>query len=516
MPSKVATPVGYGLMVGLILLLMGWGWAQQPQTGGTLRVAFESDVPGMDPHTSLGVQVQVLIPSLFNTLVTIDEHLDVVPDLASSWEVQDGGKVYLFHLHKGVKFHDGTDCDAAAVKWNFDRLLNPEEKVLTAPFFTMIESVEPLDAQTLKITLQYPTETFLRALANYRKGFPIISPTAYKTWGKQDLPRHPTGTGPFKLAKWEQNALILLERHEQYFKPGLPYLEKIEFRIMKDGVTRAAALRAGEVDFVNLAPIEHVERLTKDPKVNVLRGPETATIFLVANHGRQPFDDVRVRRATIGHGIDRQVIAKSALLGLVPPLLSFVPQGTLGHKDFLELYPYNPDRAKALLKEVGFDARNPLKFSLMTHGANPVLPTIATIIKTQLATSEVEVNVEVLDRPVFLKRLREHDFDQTLTIGSHFVDPYARAYLMETTGGSLNIPNHRDTHVDALINKLRRSTDRDEFLRLSQELQAYDAEQLIYPSVAADPYVQAARDDVKGYVFMRGLKVNFETVWFDR
>ena len=158
--------------------------AQQPKPGGTLKIAFESDVPGMDPHTSLGVQVQVLIPSLFNTLVTIDENLEVVPDLASSWEVKDGGKTYIFHLHKGVKFHDGTDCDAAAVKWNFDRMLNPEEKVLTAPFFTMIEAVEPVDAQTLKITLQYPTETFLRALANYRKGFPIISPYRLQDLGQ--------------------------------------------------------------------------------------------------------------------------------------------------------------------------------------------------------------------------------------------------------------------------------------------------------------------------------------------
>lgn len=510
--------VGRTLFLSLVTLLVVTGLAtpQQPKPGGTLKIAFESDVPGMDPHTSLGVQVQVLIPILFNTLVTIDEHLEVAPDLASAWEVKDGGKTYIFHLHKGVKFHDGTDCDAAAVKWNFDRLLNPEEKVLTASFFTMVESVEPLDVHTLKIRLQYPTETFLRALANYRKGFPILSPTAYKTWGKQDLPSHPVGTGPFKLAKWEQNSLILLERNPHYFKPGLPYLDRIEFRIMKDGVTRATALRTGEVDFVNLVPTEHVERLAKDPKVRVLRGPPTATIFLVANHGRKPFDDVRVRRATIGYGIDRHLIAKSALLGLAPPLLSFVPQGTLGHKDFLELYPYSPDQAKALLQEAGFDERHPLKYTLMTHSANPVLPTIATIIKTQLAHSGVQVTVEVLDRPVFLKRIREHDLDQTLTIGSHFVDPYARAYLMETTGGSLNIPNHSDTHVDALINRLRRTADREEFLKVGYELQAYDAERLIYPSVAGDPFVQAARDYVEGYVFMRGLKVSFENTWLKK
>jgi peptide/nickel transport system substrate-binding protein len=142
----------------------------------------------------------------------------------------------------------------------------------------------------------------------------------------------------------------------------------------------------------------------------------------------------------------------------------------LGHKDFLELYPYNPDRAKALLKEAGFDERNPLKYTLITHAANPVLPTIATIIKTQLAASGVEVNVEVLDRPVFLKRLQTHDHDQLLTIGSHFVDPYARAYLMESMAGSLNTPNHSDTHVDALIDKLRRAIDRETFFNVWRSL----------------------------------------------
>ena len=106
--------IGRSLLFSLVTLMVfsGIAAAQQPKHGGTLRIAFESDVPGMDPHTSLGVQVQVLIPSLFNTLVTIDENLEVIPDLASSWEVKDDGKTYVFHLHKGVKFHDGTDFDA--------------------------------------------------------------------------------------------------------------------------------------------------------------------------------------------------------------------------------------------------------------------------------------------------------------------------------------------------------------------------------------------------------------------
>src|SRR4029453_19437116 len=108
----------------------------------------------------------------------------------------------------------------------------------------------------------------------------------------------------------------------------------------------------------------------------------------------------------------------------------------------------------------------------------------------QVAENGAQVNVEVLHRPVFLKRLQTHDHDQLLTIGSHFVDPYARAYLMESTGGSLNTPNHSDTHVDALIDKLRRSTDREGVLKVGYELQAYAAGALTYLSVVGVPLVQ--------------------------
>lgn len=114
---------------------------------------------------------------------------------------------------------------------------------------------------------------------------------------------------------------------------------------------------------------------------------------------------MRVRLALGGYGIDRQVIAKTALLGLGQPLWSFIPPGSKDHLDFAEEYPYQPQKARALLKEAGFDARNPLKYTIMTHSAAPSLPTIATIIKTQLAHIGVEVTIEILDRPIFLKRL---------------------------------------------------------------------------------------------------------------
>src|SRR5918996_1561871 len=445
----------------LCLAVVGMVFAAEPQRGGTLRIAYEADITGMDPHTSLGIQAMYVEQNLFNTLVTIDENAEYVPDLAESWEVKEDGRVYIFHLRQGVKFHDGTDFNAEAVKWNFDRLLNPEEQVITASYFKpIVESVSVIDRHTLQIALKYPTNTLLPALAVYRVGFMIISPESYKKWGKQDVAHHPAGTGPFKFVRWEQNRIIELERNPDYFKKGLPYLDRLEFRIMKDGVTRATALRAGEVDFVNEVPLEHAERLAKDPKIGVFRGMDAAKIYMPLNAQRKPFDDLRVRQALAGYGIDRKAIAKIAFLGYAEPLVGVIPPGTRGHGDISEMYPYNPQKAKALLKEAGFTENNPLEYSIMTHGAYPPLPTVATIMKTQLESlGMVKVNVEVIDRPIFLKRIREHDMDQVVNMALPFIDLNARSYPLEAGAGSLNQANHTDMHVDESFEKWRQTVD---------------------------------------------------------
>jgi len=504
------------LLVLLIVLgLVGVTTAQQPKYGGTLRVAWEQDVTGFDPHSSPGLQVQYIAGNLFNSLVTIDAHLNYVPELAESWEVQDNGKVYVFRLHKGVKFHDGTDFDAAAVAWNFERITDPEEKAFARPFFEIIEAVEPLDAHTVKFTLKYPTQMFLPTLAVHRVGFLIKSPTSYQKWGRQEAHLHPAGTGPFKLVKWEPNQIIVFEKNPDYFKKGLPYLDRIEFKIIKDGITRATALRTGEVDFVNYVPKEMVERLSKDAKVQVLRGPDTQNVNISFNNGKKPFDDVRVRLALGGYGIDRQVIAKTALLGLGKPLWSFIPPGAKDHIDFADEFPYNPQKAKALLKEAGFDEKNPLKYTITTHGAEPSLPTIATIIKTQLTQVGVEVTIEVIDRPVFLRRLTtDRDWDQIVNLTGSSLDAYSRSFVLDTRG--VNPFNHTDTRLDALWDQLKQAPTQEEVSRLNYEVQRHLMRNMIAISATTLPFIQAARDYVQGYVFERGFKLRFATTWLDK
>jgi peptide/nickel transport system substrate-binding protein len=503
------------IAVAAVLMLMGSTEAQQPKSGGTLRVAWEQDVTGFDPHWSAGLQVQYLSGNLFNSLVSIDEDLNYIPELAESWEVQEDGKVYVFRLKKGVKFHDGTDFDAAAVAWNFERIMDKEEKAFARPFFEVVEAVEPLDAHTVKFILKNPTQTFIPTLGIYRVGFLIKSPATYKTWGRQDAHLHPSGTGAFKLAKWEPNQIIVLEKNPDYFKKGLPYLDRIEFKIMKDGITRATALRAGEVDFLNYAPKEMVERLIKDPKIQVFQGPDTQSVNISFNNSKKPFDDARVRQALGGYGLDRQAIAKTAMIGLGKALWSFVPPGGKDHLDFGEQFPYNPEKAKALLKEAGFDEHNPLKYTIMTHGAEPSLPTVATIIKTQVARLGVEATVEVIDRPIFLKRLTtDRDWDQFVNFTLSSLDAYSRSFVLDSRG--TNQVNHKDPQIDELWDQLKQAPTPEEFSRLSQEVQRYIVGNMVQMSASTLPFIQAARDYVKGYVFLRGFKIRFETTWLDK
>jgi peptide/nickel transport system substrate-binding protein len=222
-----------------------------------------------------------------------------------------------------------------------------------------------------------------------------------------------------------------------------------------------------------------------------------------------------VRQALGGYGIDRQAIAKVAMLGLGKALWSFVPPGGKDHIDFEEQFPYNPEKAKALLKEAGFGDKNPLKYTIMTHGAEPSLPTVATVIKTQMAQIGVEVTIEVLDRPVFLRRLTtDRDWDQFVNFTLASLDANTRSYLLHSQLGT-NQVNHKDPKIDALWDQLLRAPTPEEWSRLSHEVQRYIVGNMVQMSATTLPFMQAARDYVKGYVFERGFKIRFETTWLD-
>jgi ABC-type transport system substrate-binding protein len=186
--------------------------------------------------------------------------------------------------------------------------------------------------------------------------------------------------------------------------------------------------------------------------------------------------------------------------------------------DFGEQFPYDPEKAKALLKEAGFDQKNPLRYAIITHGAEAALPTIATITKTQYTKLGVEVTVDVIDRPIFLRRLtRDRDWEQTVNLTGAALDPYTIARAIDTRAGN-NTINHDDTQVDVLIDRMRmKETGTEEaFLQAGYDFQGYIAEHMMTTSVIALPFPQAARASVKGYEHLHGFKIRFETTWLDK
>jgi ABC-type transport system substrate-binding protein len=506
------------LVIVFALLVLGTigAWAGEARRGGTLRIGYFQDMTGLDPHTQIGIPAVYVMQNIFQSLVTLNEHLEFVPELAESWQVQEGGRTYVFHLRRGVQFHDGTPFDAAAVKWNFERLFDPEEKALMRAYFGAVASVEVIDTHTLKITQKYPSQMLLPALASYGlAGFMLVSPTSYKTWGKRDLLLHPVGTGPFKFVKWDQNQVILLERNTQYWRPGLPYLDRLEFKIIKEGVTRLAALRKGEVDFANRLPVEQVGLVAKDPKIQLFKGPDMALVYTWFNTQRKPFDDLRVRQALAGYGLNRAEISKAVFLAHGGPLVSMVPTGALGHLDFPERYPYNPEKAKALLKEAGYDERNPLQYTILL---NPFNVMFAAPLKTQLEKlGVVKVTVEVPDHPIFLKRVLAHELDQGVTQSYPFLEAGERFRLFETKArGGLDWANAQDAKADALVDEFYRAVDAQVRAQRAEAVLRYSAENALLLGLSTIPFFDALRDDVKGFRFRRHLKLDFETVWLDR
>src|SRR6266511_4312547 len=406
-------------LIGALVQWSGMGWAQQPKYGGTLRIALPGDPAFYNAHQgpAMGAQAFFTGNGIYNSLLTTTPppELKIVPDLAKSWEVLDDGRTYVFHLEEGVKFHDGTDFDAQAAKWNIDRIIDPEVKSWIRPYYEDIERVEVLDKHTLRIRMKEPSAALPIAIGGYFQGIPMASPTSFDTYGKDWL-RHPTGTGPYKFKEWIPGKHVILEKNPQYFRKGLPYIDTIEFRIMKDPLTASAALRAGEIDFAMRVPMQQVPLLEKSPGVKVVTGPEMAPLIGLLNMRVKPFDDVRARRAIGGYGLNRAEIARVAFQGHAHPLVSVVPPGVPDAIDLNEMYPYKPDDAKRLLKELGFDSKSPLKFTILIANQDATMADVAALIKNHMAKIGVEAKINLLDSTAVVDRvLVKHDFEMVVS-----------------------------------------------------------------------------------------------------
>ena len=504
-------------LVGVLVLWTSQGWTgEQPRYGGTLRIAWPGDPAFFDANQgpAQGAPAGWLMNNMYNSLLklTPPPELTIVPELAKSWEVLDEGKTYVFHLEEGVKFHDGTDFDAQVAKWNIDRIRDPEVKAWVRPYYEDIDQVEAVDTYTLRVRMKEPSGALLMALAGYFQGIPMVSPTAVAKYG-EDWTRHPVGTGPFMMKEWIPGQHVLLVKNPHYFKPGLPYLDALDCRIMKDSLTATTALRAGEIDFIVRIALQQVPILERSPGLTLVTGPAMIPIVGFLNLRVKPFNDLRARRAIGGYGIDRAEIARVAFQGRAQPLVSVLAPGVPDAIDLNEMYPYKPEEARRLLKELGYNEKNPLRFTILISNQDATMADIAALVKNQMAKIGVEAKITLLDDTAVVDRLLvKHDFDMLVSSFANLVDINQRSVSF-FKGRQSDYMGIDDPQLEELVHQWRRALEPEQRKAISADMQRRLADQLEWVNLTTYPYYEAYRQSVNNFPFYNQAYQFFETTW---
>jgi ABC-type transport system substrate-binding protein len=512
------------LGLGLVLLVGGWLTLAQaalganPKHGGTLTVVHGVDVSNFDVQAAPGYESVWINMNIHNSLLTLDKDLNPVPDLAQRWDVSPDGLVYTFYLQEGVKFHDGTDLDAQAVKWNFDHMMDPQTRAFTRVFYKDVKAVEVVDRHTVRFVLQEPNYMFLLVVAGYRLGFPMTSPAAFEKMSEQERRTHPVGTGPFKLVEWVPNDHVTLVRNEHYWKQGLPYLDKVIFKVLNDPISQVTALKAGEVDMLNSLSPELVRGLRQAKNITVLGGLQTTPMAAMLQVTRPPFDDLRVRKAIGCYGTNRQEIAEKAQLGLAKPLVSMVGVDVKGYVDLNAMCPYDPEKARALLKEAGYDASHPLQFTILTDNEKQVFANISTLLKEQYKTLGVEARVEIQDKVTWMTYMvgkNRCQWEQTVEDLASVLTVHHNSYVSEA-GAPANLSCHNDEKVNELYRQIKLAPTEAERQQRNEELQRYVVENMYWVNVSTSPHFKALRNYVKDFVYQGEIRFSLEPVWLDK
>ncbi|WP_207209684.1 glutathione ABC transporter substrate-binding protein GsiB [Pectobacterium zantedeschiae] len=353
-------------------------------------IAVGSTFTSLDPYDANDSLSQTVAKSFYQGLFGFDKDMKLINVLADSYDVSPDGLTYTVKLHPGVKFHDGSAFNAAAVKVNLDRASNPDNRLKRYNLFKMIDKTEAVDDLTVKITLKTPFSAFVNNLAH--PAAVMISPAALRQYGKE-IGFHPVGTGPYRFVAWNQTDFVKVEKFSGYWKAGLPKLNSITWRPVVDNNTRAALLQTGEAQFAYPIPFEQAKVLEKNDKLALVASPSILHRYISMNVTQKPFDNPKVRQA-LNYAINKDALIKVAFSGYATPAEGPLPS-SIDYSVKYHPWPYDPAKARELLKEAGYpDGFTTTLWSSHNHStAQKVLQ----FTQQQLAQVGVKVQVTAMD-----------------------------------------------------------------------------------------------------------------------
>ncbi|MDF1872331.1 ABC transporter substrate-binding protein [Vannielia sp.] len=493
--------------------------AQTPE--GVLIVGQVAEPKSLDPAAVTAVNDFRILVNLYEGLTRYKPGtLEVAPGLATSWVVSEDGTEYTFKLREGVTFHDGTPFNAEAVKFNFDRMLKEDHSFHnTGPFplaffFSSVTETTAVDDLTVKFTLSAPYAPFLSNLA-YPTGL-IVSPAAVEAGGA-DYGRSPVGTGPFKFVEWRANEAVVVERYEDYWgeKAGT---QAVVFRPIEDANTRTAEMIAGGIDMMVEVPPTSLSQFSGDGfTVAEQAGPHVW--FLILNAKEGPFADKRVRQAA-NYAINKEALVNDVLEGTAEVAAGPTPPAfAWAYNSDLEPYPYDPEKAKALLAEAGAEGAS-LTF-YVTEGGSGMLDPVAmgTAIQADLAAVGLDVKIETYEWNTFLGNVNpglegKADMAEMAWMTN---DPDTLPYLALRTDawpdkGGFNSGYYSNAEVDALLEEARTAVDQGKRAELYKKMQAIVQEDAPWVFVANWKQNAVTSNRVEGFELEPSFLLSLQNV----
>ncbi|MBI3536860.1 MAG: peptide ABC transporter substrate-binding protein [Chloroflexi bacterium] len=478
--------------------------------GGIMRYGLDSDLTTMDPHMSTAAVDRRVYQSIYNPLVRLDKDLTLKPELAEKFEFTDPTTLVLT-LRKGVKFQDGTDFNAKAVKINFDRMLNPDTKSPRASDIATVKEATVVDDYTVKITLKNPDAALLAQLSD-RAGM-IISPAAIDKYGK-DLARNPVGTGPFKFVEWVTGDHLSVTKFDGYWEKGedgqaLPYLDGVNYKPVTDATVRLSSLKTNTLDFLQAIAAKDVDAMRKQKEFVYSEVADLGYQGYSLNNKKPPFDKLEARQA-FSMAIDRDSLVKDVLFGTGTAGQGPIAPNSWAYDASVNLFKRDTAAAKALLQKAGFTL--PVKFSCyVTNSPDGIV--FGQAVKDQLAEAGFQMDIELLEFGTALAKY--NNFEHTcFQVGwSGRPDPDGNTYGFLHSKGGLNRDQYANAKVDEALDKARAVYDQAERKKLYTDALKLAVNEVAIVYLYWPLNVKVYSPRVNNYVHVPDGMDRFKSVW---
>jgi len=442
----------------------------------TLVMIIENSPTNLDPRVGLDAQSERIDELLFDDLCTRDDHLNVQPGLAERWDIPDP-LTYVFHLHQGVKFHDGRSLTSRDVKWTFDSLLQGKIRSTKAAAYRLVDRVDAPDDSTVVFHLKEP---FVSLLWNISDGAMGIVP-----YGSGDeMSRDPIGSGPFRFVSAEPDKEVVIERNDGYWGEKAR-VKRVRFAVIPDATTRALELRKGSADIaVTSLTGDMVLALERESNLEVLRAPGTVLGYLAFNTRDPILKDVRVRQA-LAYAIDRAPMIHYLMRDFARPAYSLLPPESWAYNGDVPRYDYNPDRARQLLEQAGYAAVNGVRLHLtLKTSTDDNARLVAAVLQQQLRDVGIALDIRTFEFATFFADVTRgaYQVHSLRWVGGN-EDPDIFEYVFHSAKFSPHGANrtyYSNPRVDALIDQARSELDQNARKQSYAQIQQILAEDVPY------------------------------------